>query len=234
MTILFSLCWLGEPGRLERNLKWLEYHRKLKDKLGYDKIVLLDNASDLEELKKLGVTVYDEYGDLLYAPGEPTDTVVYRFYTHIPRTGVWQYPYCWRGLVYLKRVVRDLNVNKIIGLDTDFYVLTSKLASFMKTQSTGWTSFFCHKYGFPEAAMWVLCEDTMNSLLDFSVPSFTHYNDQHMEYLLPFTHVHKAMFTGDRYGEARDAQTVHMDYYGQWSPGCPDMVFDMVSNASEK
>lgn len=233
MKILFSLCWLGEPWRIDRNIKWLEYHRKLKSELAYDLIVLVDNASDLEDLKKLGATVYDEYGDLLHeCPG--SYTIVYRFYTHIHRTGIWEYPYCWRGLKYLQKLVRELNISKVIGLDTDFYVLTPKLAHYMRDLNSGWVSFFCHKYGFPEAAMWVLCQDSMDRLLAFPVPSFTHYNGRHMEELLPWTVVHKTGFVGDRYGEGRQLQEPWMDWYGQWTDGCPDMKYGMEACEPKK
>ena len=224
MNILFSLCWLGEPWRIDRYTKWLSYHLAIKDSLGFDKIVLLDNASDLNDLRKLGGTIMDEKGNLIEL-GNP-DILIYRFDVHMPRTGIHEYPYCWRGLEYCKQLVTSLSINKILFIDSDFYILTKKLAQYIKTLDTGWISFWCHKYGWPEAALHILCKDTLSTLLNFPIPSFTHYNNRNMEELLPFTKVLKTEFKGDRYGEGAEPQKDDMDYYGQWGPGCPDMKFE--------
>lgn len=221
-TILFSLCWLGEPWRIERNLKWLEFNRKLKTELGYDKIVFVDNASTFSDLALLKGDVYNSNFELLQQGGSDLD--IYRFEEHIPRTGIWEYPYCWRGVDFLKQIITHYKADKVIGLDTDFYILTPKLADYVRNLDAGWTSFFNHKYGFPEAAIHVLCKDSIDRLMNFPIPSYTHYNNQHMEWLLPFTQVLKTEFTGDRYGETVTQQTPEMDYYGQWQPGV-DLIF---------
>lgn len=234
MNILFSLCYLNDPGRLERNLKWIDYNLKIKDQLGFDKIVLVDNASDIEELKKLEGAIRNQSGDIIYRGAKENDVTIYRFDNHIPRTGVWEYPYCWRGLEFAQMLVRDMQINKVLFIDSDFYVLTPKLANYIKNLETGWVSWFCHKYGFPEAAMHILCKDTFNKLLAFPIPSYTHYNNQHMEWLLPFTQVHKEGFIGGRQGEGCEPQNPDHDFYGQWNTGCPDMEFDLGAKKEVK
>lgn len=208
-TILFSLCWLGEPWRIERNIKWLEYHLPLKEKLGFDEVFLLDNASSPEDLKKL-----ESFPDV----------TIYRFDEHLPRTGIHQYPYCWRGLEHVKTLLPDLD--KIIFLDSDFYITSGKFAKYIKDLDTGWTSTWCHKYGWPEAALHILCKDTFQSLIDLPIPNYTYYNDKNMEEILPFTKILRTEFTGDRYGEGNLPQTSEMDYYGQHQPGGPELRFN--------
>lgn len=223
MTILFSLCYLDEPGRLERNKEYLTYNLSIQKELGFNRIVLLDNASDMANLKQLDANIYDENKVLLYSPTAPSIIDIYRFTEHLPRTGTWEYPYCWRGLDYLKTLLPTCE--KVVALDSDFYILSHRLADYVKELDSGWVSFFNHKYGFPEAAIHILCKDQFHKVLDFPIPSYTHYNNQHMEWLLPFTQVHKEGFKGDRYGENCLQQTDDMDYYGQWSVGCPKMRF---------
>jgi hypothetical protein len=214
---MFSLCWIPDEGRLIRHQKWLSHHLALKAQLGFDKIVFTDNASDFAYLRQI----------------EHPDLEIKRFPEFIGRTGIHEYPYCWRGLSWVKdHLVANPSVDKIIFLDTDFYVLTPKLADYIKGLNTGWTSFRCKKYGFPEAAMHVLCRDSFNLLKDIPIPSYTHYNGRNMEDILRFTKINEPhLFKGDRYGEGREQQTADMDYYGQWDHTCPTMVFDMKGTA---
>lgn len=228
MTILFSLCWLGEPWRIERNLNWLKFNLEIKDKLGFDKIIFVDNSSNIEDLKLLNGNIYSSNKELLHK-AENNEFDIYRFEEFLPRTGIWEYPYCWRGLSYLKNIIKDNNVKKVIFLDTDFYILTSKLANHVKNLNKGWESFFCNKYKFPEAAIHILCEDNIDKLLNFPIPSSIYYNNQHMEWLLPFTKINKNEFVGDRYGEGLLPQKIEMDYYGQWQPGV-NLKFDLTIN----
>lgn len=220
MNALISLCWLGEPCRPLRNQKWLEHHLPLKEKMGFDKIILLDNASNLNDLIALGGTIYNEQGKIIHE-ARP-DLIIHRFNDHLPRTGLNEYPYCWRGLAKTKEILPTLD--KIIFLDTDFYILSGRLATYIKNLDTGWTSFFCNKYGWPEAAINILCKDTFPALANLPIPNYTHYNGQHMEEILPFTKIIKNEFTGDRYGEINMPQTPDMDYYGQYQPS-PELRF---------
>lgn len=229
MNILFSLCWLGEPWRLERNLKWLEFQRSIKNELGYNKIIFVDNASNIEDLKKLNGNIYNSNFELIYkADNDLLD--IYRFDEHLTRTGVWEYSYCWRGLDFVKTLIKKYNPEKIIFLDTDYYVLSSKLANYIKTLDSGWVTFWCNKYNFPEAALHILCKDTFDKLLNLDIPSWTYYNGKHMEFILPFTTIHKDVFKGDRYGEGSLPQTDDMDYYGQFFPGSVELKFNYEKN----
>lgn len=212
MNILFSLCWLGDQERVNRYEKWLNYHLAIKNELGFDHIFLVDNASPPDNIEKL----QNAYKN---------DVTVYSFIDHLPRFGGLAYPYCWRGMDWAKKAIRGFTAKKMIFLDSDFYVLTPKLAKYIKELDTGWTAMWCPKYEFPEAALHVLCEDSFPLLVDFPIPSYTHYNGQHMEKLLPFTHIEKD-FVGDRYGETKEPQTNEMDFYGQWDATCGEMVYD--------
>lgn len=228
-AVLFSLCWLGEPWRIDRYTKWLSFNLGIQKELGFDEIILLDNASSFEDLRKLGGRIYSaDTGELLEVISD-LPIKIYRFTEFIARTGIWEYPYCWRGLEYIQKHIISPEVDKIICIDSDFYVLTHKMTDYIRNLNTGWVSFFNHKYGFPEAAIHILCKDNYNLALNFPIPSYTFYNNKHMEWLLPFTLIHKTGFKGDRYGEGGLPQLLDYDYYGQWSANCPDMLFDLAS-----
>ncbi len=227
-TILFSLCWVGEPHRLKRYEKWLDYNLKNQSTLGWDEIILVDNASPFEELRKLGGRIYNATtGELLEINGD-RPIKIYRFHEFLARISIWDYPYCWRGLEYMQQHIIGPEVDKIICLDSDFYALTYKIADYIKNLTTGWVAFWCPKYGFPETAFHVICKDAFSTVQRFPIPSYSHYKYATMEVLLPFTLVNKD-FIGDRYGEGDLPQTVEMDFYGQTGPDGPNLEFDLAS-----
>ncbi len=234
MKILFSLCYLSAYERYKRNVQWLDYYKNLKDKLGYDKILFLDNASNMEQVLSLGGTVYDEHKKLIHEAPE-SDLIVYRFDQHLPRVSVHQYPYIWRGIQYLQALIPEIGIDKILFIDTDVYILTSEFAQYLKELDSGWTSMWCKKYGFAETSLHVLCKDSMDLFLNFPVPSWTHYDGKPLEELLPFTKILKDRFKGCRYGEGAEPQTPDMHYYAQHNVGnCPKMIFDMEKKDADK
>lgn len=210
-TALVSLCWLGEPWRIERYQRWLRYNRAIKEQLGFDDIVLIDNASSLADLAQLD---FDK------------DTHIIRYGNHLARGGVQEIPYCWRGMEAVKQLT--LVYDKLLIIDSDCYILSQKLASYVKDLKSGYTALWCAKYGFPEAALTVLCKDAYPKVLNLSIPSYDFYNNKPMEEILPFTHINKN-FIGDRYGETGEPQTKEMDFYCQWSAGCPNLEFNLCS-----
>lgn len=225
--MIFSLCWLGEDWRVTRYQKYLEYYLKLQNELEFDRIILVDNASDMNLLLKLKANIYEAETKKLihYKHGSVVD--VYRYKKHLARTDMLEYPYCWRGTVFVQDFIKqNPTLEKIYFIDSDLYVLSKKLTKFMRELQNGNVSFRSKKYGFPEAALFVLCRDWFKQYCGLPVPSYTYYNNQVMEDILPFSEVRED-FIGDRYGETRLKQTQNMDYYGQWDTHCPNMVFNM-------
>jgi uncharacterized protein (DUF2237 family) len=193
--------WQGND-RLQRNLKYLKYYQALKEKLGYDKIVFADNASS------------DKNRHTLLEAGGP-DVSMIGFEDHLPRTSIYGYPYCWRAL-YAFEILINKGYEKIINIDSDCFVLTQRALDYIKNLETGWTTFWCKKYGFPETAIQIICKDTFPEFLDFTKEC--RWEDRGtskpMEILLPFTHVNKEL-NCDRWGETREALSPDKDIYCQ-------------------
>jgi len=187
--------------RLERNIRYLNYYIPLKDKLGFDRIVFIDNDSSQEsinEIRKVGNGILD----------------IIRLSPHLPSGSALNYPYCWRGLYELKTLI-NRGYDKIISIDSDGFVLSQRLANYFRLLDTGWTSLWCPRWNFPESACHVLCEDSFPIYLDYieQMPWQNRVGTK-METSLPFTYINKA-FNADRYGESRLPQCTEMDYYGQ-------------------
>ena len=225
MNILHSPSWLGEPWRVERFRFWLDYYLRLRDRLGFDRIVMVDDASDLAVLGQFDINIYDED----WNPLKASEGIVHVIWCaeFLPRRGMCDYPYYWRDVKIMQSVLQEWDVEKMLWVETDMFVLTPRLADYLKGLDSGWTTFHSRMLNFPETALHVLCKDAMHRFLDFPIPSYDHYRGHLLENLWAplFTHISRD-FVGDRYGQENRRQEVHMDYYGQWVPPTR-LVFDM-------
>lgn len=216
-TCLFSLCYLDGNdaqgnNRFDRNLRYLDYYSELKDKLGFSHIFLGDNDSSVGNCAEL------------YFKAKDTEFSFLHLGEHIERGPGFVYPHLWRGLYSLRRVI-GAGYDKIILIDSDCFVLTQKAADYIKGLTSGWTTLWCPKYNFPEAAIQVLCRDAYPVYYSFinQCEWGARPTDSPMEILLPFTHTEMSLKC-DRWGEERRAQESWMDVYCQANLDIP-MVF---------
>jgi len=200
-TAMFTLCWLDGEGRVERNLKYIWYYRKLKKILGFERFVLADNASSSASMKKFLDGLIDT-----------SDVHFIRYDEHLARRGGFDYPYCWRGMEALK-IVTD-RYDKVFCIDSDYFICTERLANYLRDCNTGWEALWSFKYQFPEAACHVLNKDSFHIIKN--EPDWMKWNGKVMETSLPFTSICRD-FNTDRYGEQNLEQTKTVDAYGQ----CP-------------
>ncbi len=210
--------------RLERNLKYLEYYGNLRDQLGFERMVFADNGSSEENRSKLMTWARIAGLDVTMLTFDPI--------AEIPaKVGVFHYPYCWRGL-YAMEMMIDAGFDKIINIDSDCFVLTQKAADYIKGLDSGWTTFWCRKYRFPENAAHILCKDAFPRFLDFTRECKweDRATDKPMEKVLPFTHIDKEL-SCDRWGESKFKirQNAHQDIYCQTKIDI-ELVFNKYSS----
>lgn len=188
--------------RLERNIKYVLYYRKLKAELNFENFVFIDNASSQENI------------DLFMSAVGGNDVRIIHFDKHYPRGNHLDYLYCWRALNEINTLIDEGN-EKILFIDTDFFILSKRLAKYIHDLDSGWNTLWCPKHNFPESSVQILCKDAYPIFKAFSsVPYYTH-NGNTMETYLPFTNVNKS-FIVDRYGEIVDnEQNPEYDGYGQ-------------------
>lgn len=227
-TILFSTCYLvgTDPtgsSRLERTKKWIQYYLSIKEELGFDHILMTDNASPLNMLKELNcpVAVRDASGGF-YIQGATPHVTILRHRTHLAKTGEndHDYPYVWRGLYDTRNFFNKTpEISKIYRIDNDSYILSQRLARYFREAKSGWVGMNLHKHGnTPEDAISFICRDASAMLNDMcSVPMREHFGKQ-MELVTPFTHI-ASEFHGERYGleDPIPEQDETMDFYSQ----CP-------------
>lgn len=200
-TLLFAPLFLDEPGRMERNIRWIEYYRDLKDQLGYDEILMVDNASTASQVER-------------FVKLAPEIEIINRV-TRLKKVGECGYGYWYRAQALAAAYALARGYDKIIHIDTDAYVLTPRFCSFINSIETGWHTVWCDYWQFPEVNIQVIGKNSLESMLDFHSDAFlSFYPFGPAEKNMPFTDVHK-QFHGDRYGEMGVNQQPYMDYYCQ-------------------
>ncbi len=222
-TLLISPLWLDSrhEDSMLRNTKWLDFILPLKDKLGYDEIFLVDNASTPQKVdfieKKYPITIH-------------------RCKTHLSRREHLRYPYWYSALAIASQYALDNDYQKLLYIDTDVFPLTDKMCDYTRNITSGWTCLWCHRHNFPESCYQIVGPDKLEDFREWMSRDFlTFYPDLDAESQLPVTHIEKR-FTVDRYGEfdylpgkPGIPQKPEHDYYAQ----CPTHV-NLVFNMAKK
>lgn len=232
-TVLLTACFLEGTdhfgnSRLKRNERYIEYYSRLREEIGFGSILLLDNASELSSVYQLGLNQasYDGDGDGWWVNG--SGLYMYRFGERLERTKASNgYNYVWRAVYKIADLL--LTYDKIIAIDSDAFVLSRKLANFIKNCNSGFQSFWCPRHEFPESSMFVLNRDAFGVFKRYTdeMPWRQRCADNRlMEKDLPFTKV-SYDFHIDRFGEIDPPplQSESIDAYLQ-APLSVDLKFD--------
>jgi hypothetical protein len=225
-TVILLPCFVAEDpngARFLRYRKWLDYNIPLMPNLGAEKIFMVDNCSNISVLSTLGGTILSP-DEKIINNGNPN----LRIY-HMPslkKEGKVKWPhldyvYWWRALYFTNNLIAA-GYDKIIFLDSDAFILTERLARYIKNLNSGWNTFWCSRHRFPETIIQVICRDKFNLFEEFTRVPYEAHNGTTAEIIIPFTNVCKD-FTGDRYSEYGGdiTQKPYMDYYTQALPHTP-------------
>jgi hypothetical protein len=227
-SFIFCTCYIdneSQNARVLRYRKWIGYYSALLEQLGAEALFLVDDGSGADGLKEAtGLSVIHAAGSL---PGEmPGKLNAIRFEDHLGRSSIMDYPGWWRSFTYAVELAERYGFEKIIHIESDFYILSDRLKAFIRGLRKGWASLFCATYNWPESAVQVICKDNfpnMRKVLEH-VRSNNFIPGKEAEYMLPFTDVQKG-FVGDRLGEFDVCRywtgtlniNTEFDYYGQLS-----------------
>lgn len=222
-SFVFCTSYVEENGtdtHAKRYSKWIGYYRALLDELGASHLFLIDDGSERSPLAEIAGV-----GDVLPALRLPealsSEVNVVAFPDHLGRQSVTDYRGWWRSFSYAVVLAEQYHFDKIIHIESDFYILSPRLRSYLRDIETGWTSLYSAAYNFPETAIQVICRDCyprLRTILDQAREQH-YYFGKEAENVLPFTNINKN-FTGDRIGE--------FPVFRQWSEqlrGDPDVDY---------
>lgn len=200
---------------MARMKRFIEYYNQpaLKEILGHSKIILLDNGSENN-----------------WPENETTQVIKFTRLPHGSHSTTYDYPGSWRALYQLAPLLETYD--KIIWLDTDSFILTPRLAHFIRWIDKGWVGFKCKKYNFPESGCFILCKEWGREVLKrwtTKAPYTSHFGKM-IETGIPFTSM-RVDFDCDRYGDFRPTkeQTPLMDLYNNATLATP-LKFDMLTD----
>ena len=205
----------------KRYLKWINYYithtfTNIKN------IFINDDRSDLNYMTDNRVGVYnaDSYvtlgGGLTIEQKNTFPRLNHKvnFFTHNERkggAGDWgSAEGWWRSMILALKIAKEYNFQKIIHLESDTYLISKKMFDYVDCLSEGWTAMFCPKYGIPESAIQIICEDQFENFEKLTSCGYKELSRQTtplvsegitpIEKFIPFTHVEQN-FIGDRYGD---------------------------------
>jgi len=225
-SFLFCTSYIDNRSRDHQSLrydKWINYYSGIADELGVRNIFIFDDAGPATtEMASMDLDVIEVERGL---PSTLRKTVnIFAFHDHLGRSSVDKYPGWWRSFTYSIVIARKYGFNKIVHIESDFYILSDRLIRFICGLDKGWTSLFSAYYGFPETAVQVIAEDSFHKLeLLYAEAISSQYTFGHFaELILPISNVIKD-FVGDRLGEvnvllhwaATRSACGDVDYYGQ-------------------
>ena len=224
-TLIFCTSYVkNEDEWAGRYQKWINYYLDLS--FSDDKhIFLIDDGSDEKYLKYFEIggvlegystnVIDSSNSDLSYL----ADVNLYRYKKRIgmdPHESLTQGSTVgwFRSFFSSYEIAKKLNCKKIIHLESDAYLVSQNICDYIDSLESGWTSFFCPLYRFPETSIQVICEDQFEKMERMASAPVEAYKMSQAEHIIPFTHVERE-FVGDRYGESTHKQFPGVDYYNQ-------------------
>ena len=197
-----------------RYKKWISYYTNLPGFSEDKDLFMLDDGSDLIVADNLYNYIEDEIT-------EETNIEKMNFFHFSERWGnisTANHPGWYRSFLFSLDIAETLGYEKIIHIESDLYILSDSICNYINNTNSGWVSFLCPKYNFPESSIQIINKDAFSKLRTFrdellakGLKKLAHANVEHM---LPLTHLEKS-FKGDRYGETNEPQCESMDYYAQ-------------------
>jgi hypothetical protein len=208
-TLLFCTSYsLDQNTWTRRYQKWLDHYQH--SPLHFDQILLIDDGSpSFANLRQIEVINH------LPETRPQSSAVLYHFQNHLGRNDIKDFPGWFRSFTFVLSYAKQYGFEKIVHLESDFYVLSEPLFAWINSLSSGWSTLFSQHYNFPECAIQVINQDQFNAYEHLAKKDYAkEYVGWDMETVLPFTQVNKS-FIGDRSDAINPEQWWAGDYLAQ-------------------
>lgn len=196
-SIIFCTSYMPDQSAWDSRYKrWFDYYRN--SALCNDYIVAIDDASPFIP-ESSDIEIVDAYAAL---SAETPFCGIVRFPDRLGRASLTVYPGWWRSFLHALNLARMVKAEKIIHIESDAYILSDRLMTFINEKKNGWTCLWSSHFRLPETAIQIICSDQFHKLESFQNRTQNDLNGHFAEKILPFTDIEKS-FLGDRYGEIR-------------------------------
>jgi len=193
-TILYSACYINPDNTsklsISRIQRWVNYYSSIAKELFVDKIILIDDGSDPESLSKV----------LL-----PHRVFTKSLQPHLGRGDAFAHWGWWRSFTYGGIIAEEEGADRIISIETDAFVLTNKMAKYIRAVHDEWSTPWNNTLQWPETSFQIIGKNHFAWLKK-------HYSEGQdfwckprleadcPEKTLPVTEINKDLI-GDRYTE---------------------------------
>lgn len=174
---------------------WLKYHLSIMEDLNAEKIFIINDG--LVDATTLFPIFRNNLPDRLNSKVNFIE-----FENQLGRRSTADFPGWWRSFLFSIQIAKKYGYQKIIHIESDFFVISARLKSYISNLNNGWASMYSDYYEFPETGIQIICEDAFQKL-ESTAENVSKLNCQvpgYIEEFMPFTDVEKH-FLGDRLGE---------------------------------
>jgi hypothetical protein len=211
-TLLFCTSYIADQQAWQQRYKrWLEHYRQASP--GHYLLCMIDDASPFVPPEKS----LSRYMALDEIPLNVARPFMLSFPERLGRQALTVYPGWWRSFFSALRIAQRLSCERIVHLESDFYVLSQKMFRELGKIEQGWWAGWCPRYNCAETALQVICADQFATMKLLSDTDHKRFENQFAEEILPFSGFLR-QFDGDRYSEFRRKIPANADYAAQVLP----------------
>lgn len=182
----------------KRYQRWLDFYVSNLSKIGCENLFLIDDGSPIISFSN-EIAVLDP----MNLPNKIVNQQnIIRFQDHLGRPSQKDYRGWWRSFTFSIILAEKYNFEKIVHIESDFFVVSDRMLEYINSISTGWISFYSPFFDFPESAIQVVTKDAFKLFKQVYLTLLQNQFSINIsaERYLPFTEVEKS-FNGDRFGE---------------------------------
>jgi hypothetical protein len=221
---------------------WLDFYLLRLDLLGCDNVIIPDDGSNYKYIHILQSYYKDIFVivDLVKASDDPFTEFynipdielekgkIYwlRFPNNLGRPLHCIVAGWWRSFSFMSVFAYENQIEKLIHLESDCYILTKKLYDWLNKGGVLWECLFARQYGYPETMIQIIpCQSYWKIRPYYKANKSFFFKERYAdsEYIpektLLFDWVEKWLFKGDRYGQ-------------DWCQNIPENI-DWIANIND-
>lgn len=198
-TLVFCTAFAGASDTWQlRYRRWLDAVQTMG--LQLDQILIVDDGSSIlpDWQDATIITESDTPGAEHLVCSDPV--VVFHFSSSLGRREIYDFPGWYRSFAFAARYADARGFHKVIHLESDAYLISPRLISYVNAASRGWNVLWCQQYDMPEMAIQFIVGEGVSTLAGFFRQDYSNLVGRRHETMLPYTRVLRS-FVGDRFGD---------------------------------
>lgn len=149
--------------------------------------------------------------------------IIYHYPDNLGRSSMYVYPGWYRSFMFAAIYAKKYGYEKVVHLESDAYIISEKMQTFVNEYTEGWTAFWCPKYQLPETAIQIIAGSSLDRYAELALTPYSKFSgrpaDPGREQGDPWLpYVVNKTFYGDRWGENMGTTPKGADFTCQIDP----------------